>query len=246
MNIEAALMVGSIHAYHHNNSLLFQFILVEFIEAFELIRSLEQLCNRQSSALIPHTINELNSESTLSSVETILVKLVGAKHNHVRLINWNQGNSTIVKIKIYCSLFIDNSNNDEKEIMTMQYYADKIWTTSLKIMDLLEEETITIPQLLPLLDKINLAIHRFSKLITRLIHQFRDDENVIFSILRHKDRLDRIYGGQYVAKQLSRLYPKGLNEVQKKLTERYSVRGFNNIIPDIAAKIAEVKNSLIN
>lgn len=227
------------NAYHHNNSLLFQFIIVEFIECFEEIQHLDVIHNRKIDP--PATLMEDQKQLT----EQALARLVGSTRDYMRIFSWNFGEGILAKLKTYCALFLQNAPHDEKEIIALQHYADRLWQACMQAMDTLHGGPSQRTAFLQAIDKAITGINRMSKLIARIIPQFRDDENVVFCILRHKERFDKLYGGRFVFKLLSKMYAKGLPEAQNFISKRYTERGFNNLLPIIAAKMAEIENAAL-
>lgn len=237
MTSYAAVSARHVNAYHHNNSLLFQFILTEFIESFEEIQQLDALCNRNVDTA------SSSSEEKKRLTQLALIRLVGSTRDYMRIFSWNFGDGILAKLKTYCALFLQNASSDEKEVIALQHYADKLWQACMQAIDSLHDDADQRTALLAALDKASTAVHRFSKLIARIIPQFRDDENVVFCLLRYREQLDKLYGGRFVAKLLGRMYSKGLQEAQNFLSHRYAERGFESLLPIIAEKIAEIEAS---
>ena len=73
-----------------------------------------------------------------------------------------------------------------------------------------------------------------------LILEFSLDENVLFFILRHKDKLDSIYGEGFVKKIFNKMYPDGINEAENYVKKKYAKRGFHNLLMVIASKFTEL------
>lgn len=140
---------------------------------------------------------------------------------------------------------LQNSASSEKDFIAIQHYAEKIWQGCLLATDALREAPFDRPALKSAIEKASTAMHRFAKQIARLMQQFRDDENVIFFIVRHHRVLDTLYGSRFTAKLLSRMFSKGLREVQHFLLCRYAQRGFNNLESPIRSLIAEIEASAV-
>jgi hypothetical protein len=233
-----------VNSYHQSNSLLFQFILLEFIEAYAEIHRLDGLRNRPLSSSSLDEITSLTEESPLHLIETALAKLAGSPKDHMRLFSWNFNEGLLSKLRAYCTLFLQNDDTNEKELIAVQHYVDKIWQACVQASEATHEFPQERPLLFAALDKASAAMQRLAKLITRLIYQFRDDENVIFYILRNHQILDQLYGQKFTLKLMSKLYPKGLKEAHLLLTRKYQQRGFDNLVTPIAATVKEIEASL--
>lgn len=241
MTSSAGISLRHDNTYQHSNSLLFQFILVEFIETFGEIQRLDILCNRKPAELAPDSDCSMHSEASRGQIEAVLTKLVGSARDYMRLFSWNACDGLLAKLKTNCALFLHNADNDEKEMIALQHYADKMWLGCLQAVDIWRTGPDEQAAFHAAVDKTSSAMQRFAKLMARIAVQFRDDENVLFCILCYKESLDKLFGNRFVSKLLLRMYPKGLHEAQHYLTRRYAERGFDNILPVIAVKIAELE-----
>lgn len=232
-------------SYITDNSLLFQFILIEFIEAFSEVQRLDVLCHRKPSTLSDASGKGLDCETTRKTIETILTKLAGSARDYMRLFSWNFGDGLLGKLKTNCSLFIHNAVSDEKEMIALQHYADKMWQGCLQATDSFREEVREYEAFFSAVDKTSNSMQRFAKQMARIALQFREDENVVFCILRYKESLDKLYGSRFVAKLLCRMFPKGMRDALNFLSQRYAERGFENVLPVLAEKISELEMSAL-
>lgn len=226
MTSQTGLPARHFNAYHQNDSLLFQFILSEFLEAFREI---------QMIVLKQYAIEELT---------TGLKKLAGSPHEYMRLFPWNHNNGILAKLKNYCSLFSQNTYSKEKESIALQHYAEKAWVFCLETLDILYESTDGSTAHVNPLNKAYNALQRISRVIARLLVQFRDDENVVFFVLRHHDQFDGLYGTKFVSRLFCRMYPKGLAETAHFLSTKFGTRGFENILPIVKTKISELETAV--
>lgn len=243
MTLYAGISARYVNSYHQNNSLLFQFILVEFLEVYTEIQKLDALCSRTPTPLPNGEDACREIENNIPSIQQILVKLVGPTRDYMRLFSWNFSEGLLSKLRTYCSLFLQNADTDEKELIAIQHYAEKIWQTCLQATDALHEIPQDRSSVFTALEKSSSAMQRFAKLITRLIHQFKDDENVIFFIMRNYKIFDKLYGQRFIIKLFTKIYPKGMKDVQQLLVKKYSERGFENVLPYIYNLVAEIETA---
>lgn len=241
MTSHAGISARHVNTYHQSTSLLFQFILVEFAESYAEIQRLDRLCTRTPAPLPDNEASCRQTEDTQRQIEMSLAKLVGSTRDYMRLFSWNFSEGLVAKLKTYCALFLQNSDSDEKELIALQHYADKIWMGCLQAIDAIHENPQEQAALLAALEKANAAMQRFAKLISRLIQQFREDENVIFYVVRHHQLFDKLYGYRFVFKLLGKIFPKGLRETHQFLIKKYTARGFENLLPAIQVHINEIE-----
>ena len=243
MTLYAGISARYVNSYHQNNSLLFQFILVEFLEAYTEIQKLDALCSRTFVPLLNGEDACRETENKLPLIQQTLAKLVGPTRDYMRLFSWDFSEGLLSKLRTYCSLFLQNADTDEKELIAIQHYAEKIWHMCLQATEALQEIPEDRPAVFIALEKSSSAMQRFAKLIARLIHQFKDDENVIFFVMRNYKIFDKLYGARFIIKLFSKIYPKGMKDVQQLLVKKYSERGFENVLPYIYNIVTEIETA---
>jgi hypothetical protein len=241
------------NAYLHNNSLLFQFILTELICAFRLIKEVNQLSNE-----LKEDLHSNRSEEVFYNLKSCISKLAGSSQEYMRFFSWNNEDGALAKLKNNCAYFSQNSEYEEKDIRNLHRFAHKAWLLCLRALDmmrLIEHESLLdepnseespdshLALLMQTIHKVNLSIERVAALIVRLFTQFREDENVVFFLLRYKEQLNELYGTNFVFKLLLQMYPKGLKQASHFLLKKYAGRGFDNLLPIIASKISELEAS---
>lgn len=235
MAFYTGITIRHVNSYHQNNSLLFQFILAEFIDAYTEIQRIDSL--RRTT---PSPSNESAPQDD-TPIKEALIKLLGSPKEYMRIFSWNFSEGLLAKLRTYCALFIQNAESDEKDLIAIQHYADKVWQGCLQAIDSLQENPKDRALFLNPLDKAITAMQRLAKLIARLVHQFRDDENAIFYVLRHHKILDKLYGHRFIVKLMGKIYTKGLKEAHFFLVKKYQQRGFDQVVSAIETAIKEVE-----
>jgi hypothetical protein len=228
--------------HYLNSSLLFQFILSDFITAFLEIQCLDILYHRKLLPVVEKRYNEYNQE-LIQKIEQVLGRLVGIKNEYIKRFSSNIIEGILTRFKMHCIMFSQQSDTEAKELLAMQHYAEKIWQNCMLAADALSDTSNKCTQLFTYLEKASNALHRLGKLITRLIQQFRDDENVVFFVLRHKESFDKAFGKRFITKLFCRMYPKGLPEAKDFLIKKYMDRNFDNIAPMISRLFIELEAS---
>ena len=220
-----------------SNGLLFQFILSEFLESYEEIRKLGAL-NGCKEALPSRT----DAEHVLMPLQEALLKLLGSSKAGIRCFSWSFADGLLNKLHSYSLMLLENSEQFEKELLAMHYYIEKSRVACFSLLDLVKKRTRVRAELHAAVEKAIAAMQRLSKLIAGMMQQFREDENVIFFILRHKLQFDTLFGTRFVTKTLSRMYPRGLHEMRQLLLKKYTGRGFENLLHRIHSLISELES----
>lgn len=241
MSLYAGISARHVNSFHQNNSLLFQFILNEFLETFNEMQKLDILCSRSLSPLLSHEID--CRQKDLHLMQESLIQLLGATKDCMRLLSWNFKEGLLTKLRTYCTLFLLNADTDEKELIAIQYYTDKIWHNCHQAIDALHDLPQDYTSLFLALEKASTATQRLAKLIARLIPEFKHDENVIFYVLRNHELFDKTYGNRFTLKLFSKIFPKGFEEGLLFLVKKYTERGFDNVLLVIDLAIKEIEVS---
>lgn len=168
-------------AYHQDTSLLFQFILSEFIEV----------------------------QALLQQQDVPLVKLVGSSQGLVRLFSLSQNDGVLTKLKNNCAYFSQNKD--------LHYHTEHAWLSC-------------VEKNLP---KTSEHMYSLSRAIYNMIPQYREDENIVFYILKNHTELNKSFS---VNALMNEMYPRGPEEF---LVKRYLDRGFKHLIPTIIKNLEE-------
>lgn len=233
-----AFSAGSTHLniYHQKYSLLFQFILAEFIESYTEVLHIHRFSETESSQI---------TKEALSKLSTSIRKLSGSQTDYMSLFNYRNEESILARLKNYCAFFSQHTEHQSKESIEMHKFINRAWLACIQSLDmiyLLDESAAKTYQktLRKALLKIVTLMQRFSRVLIKVLMQFKADENVVFYLIRHHVVFDDLFGSQFVYKLLHRMYPKGLGGVASFLKKNYGVRGFEHLFPLIDTKLAEL------
>lgn len=218
---------------NQNNSLIFQFIIAEYINGSEQVESI--------TSLQPDT-----HRGSMETLQASLEALSGSLQEYMRFISWNLEEGILSKLKCYASLFAANSEFLHSKRLQLEKNASQAWKASLEALDILrliheqKQDLSLYENLYHRLNYLTAMFKKLGKLLAELILEFAMDENVLFFILRHKEKLDGIYGEGFVKKMFIKMYPDGINEAEKFVKRKYAKRGFDNLLMIIASKFTEL------
>lgn len=218
-----AIDTHNMKVYHQSKGLTLQFILAEFIKSYDQVLAIHQF--------------PVDHEKVFSSI----IELTGSCKNSTTFFSWDNENGILARLKNYCACFTHLDDKKSNLLASEMYFRiNQAFLNSLQSLDILRHLNSQEAYLQKSLKKIVDQMKRFSKALASLLLQFKDDENVIFFLLRHKKELDQIYGKQFVFKLINRMYPKGIEEASNFVLKQYKKRGFHHFIPVIKKKIAEL------
>lgn len=235
----------SVPHQRENNSLLIQFILHELSQASTCMAEYLSLINHIQ--LTPHRKYTKKGRELLEEACSCMTQLAGGSHQSMRIFSWNLTEGVITKLKLYTTYFAGNLDPQDNDAIQLERHTERAWINSLECLDLLREQ-LSLPSKEPadlnnlkkLSNKLNVRVQKLSQSLTRILPQFRDDESVLYYLLRHQEQLTDVWGPFYLTKLFKKLFPKGKEEVECFLKSRYNKRHFSHIGPDLTKKIYQL------
>lgn len=231
----------SVSHQRENNSLLIQFILHELSQTTACMAKYLSLINLIQLA------PSCKSRELLEEACSCMTQIAGDSHHSMRIFSWNLTEGTMTKLKLYTCYFSGNLDSQESNAIQLERHTEKAWINSLECLDLLREqlalpiiESTDLSNLKKISNKLNIRIQKIAQSLTRILPQFRDDESVLYYLLKHQERLSDIWGPFYLTKLFKKLFPKGKEEVECFLISRYNKRHFSHIGPDLTKKIYQL------
>ncbi|MFT4551691.1 MAG: hypothetical protein ACI9S8_000307 [Chlamydiales bacterium] len=239
-----------LNLFGQSPSLCFQFILAEFIETYKEVQTIENIYKEMESLLIKRRLLA-DVDHLLRELLDCIIKLSGSAIINEDSFSWISRKGCLSKLRQYCYPFVNLLDNKESTIVNLNICVSKAFHSALQAREVIlylrqeDQSAKKMPDyamLYQLLDRLVDNINRASRLILRVIIRFREDENVVYFLLRNKDQLDAIYKTNFVTKLFRKMYPDGVEEAGQLLMRKYSERGFTKLLNTIAGKIAHVGN----
>lgn len=234
------------HPFFYNNSLLLQFILTEFLSVSAEIQKLKQLSDKLKK------LNNASKEATeedFIELTARLHKLVGSTTERMCPLPWNLDNGSMAKLKDYSDLLAQNLDDEDYALYNIHDYFHKALIRGKLTLDIVRLPHLTPAQYHQLCEKIAQGVHKIkenilsaARLMVATIYKFRQDENVLFFLLRHEQQIKELYGSNFLKKLFCKMYPNGLDEVEQFLLSSYEKRGFTNLLPIISQKLSDLRN----
>jgi hypothetical protein len=225
-------------SYHDEVGLVAQFILHEIIQSLEETNQIMLLLKKS-----PKT--RPNISKLLKAILELMIQLSGSNDTgSMRLFSRNVNNGTLIKLKNYCAFLVGKVGGTDTYLMEA---AERSWIYSLQALDIIRQlnhQLNPTPKELialgGLIEKMAHCILSVAEQVSQLIVQFRQDENILFFILRFHSKLDNLYGENFCIRLLQKMYPKGKSSLESFLCRKYTQRGFYNQIPEIKRYIAQI------
>jgi hypothetical protein len=236
---------GHQFANHENNGIIIQFILFEMFLAVGLINKIEDTFKKLRS-------NSATQQELIGSLAEAITALAGSSQKSMRIFTSNLNEGILAQTKNYCSYFASNLEPKDPDITGMQRNANRAWKHSLDCLDtirkLLKNPSCDSQEFSDFNISFERMVHRFFKLVKvvgNVLHKFNDDENVILFLITHTKQLDKLFEKEFVIHTLIKMFPNGIIDAERFLTQKYMSRGFTHLIPSIIQKIAKFEPALV-
>lgn len=237
---------SSLHLpFFQNESLLFQFLINEFLQtnlAFKTLRTLS----------FPQRGEKAKNSEPAPPLKLLLKQISLLTHfsfegNRGFSFHFNQG--SLDKLIYYCQIFSQLQKPFKKEAKQAKRYLMggvrdllKLWETALH-----PETSSTHAQ--EQWKNIQLYVayfgNNFSKAASILIpifDHYKGDENVLHFLLRKRLLIHQLFGPAFVSKLFNKFYPGGgIKKVEALMTQRLTQRGFQHLLPTIKEELSLLK-----
>lgn len=240
-----------VNLFGQSPSLFFQFILAEFLATYKEVLEVENTYKEMEALLIKRRLLA-DVDHLLEQLLQTITNLTGSEIINEHSPSWGTTKGALSKLRHNCYPFVQQFDSKEKSVVNLNVCVSKAFHSALQAKEVilyLKQENHSVRKmpdfsmLYQLLDRLIDNINRASRLILRIIIHFRDDENVVYFLLRHKDALNDVYKTDFVTKLFRKMYPEGIEEAGQLLMKKYSERGFNNLLNTIATKISDLGQS---
>lgn len=203
------------NTYFASDSLLFQFVLHEFLRTLGEVYKLECVVS-----------DEDTPEAIHGKLTDYLLKLAGTEQEYVRIFTWIYDAGVLTKLKNSVDLLSQKATVEDSEMRSLHLVVHKAWLECLHSIDLYRNQELKAlkPQVL----KAMKLIRKIPAALKKVLARYDEDENVIYYLIRHKNQFDHIIGPDFLKDVLNK-------DSISFLIERYRMRGFDKLIPEIEA-----------
>ncbi|MFI0434283.1 MAG: hypothetical protein ACH350_00970 [Parachlamydiaceae bacterium] len=221
------------NSFHEDNAILIQFIVEKFIRTHHLTSQMKKLIEER-----------VGSDAPLSppALIQILSEMIGSpqQQEHPSISRWIEG--PLTKFKEYCEQFSRNSSHENKCHVHLHMAAHQAWLMAVYNLELLNS-LWTNPYIphsrsslfyLPIkrsFQTFQIRLNQVYRYIPRILHDFADNENVVYYLMRNQRALSEIYKEDFFHKQFK--WSKKSSPAIALLVSRYQTRGFEAIPPSI-------------
>ncbi len=223
--------------YSHNPSVLLQFLLHEFIQAFGLVQEIKHLLKKK----------RLDATS-LEKISKILAKMLGPVREEHDFFTWTDKSGAVRVFGHYCYVLCEY----EEQICLESQELLRVVTLSMHDYILCQEllrqgaTSLTtagqqLTQLLRQLERATSSFARGAEIIPEIVYRYRKDENVLFYLLRHGEQIDFLFNPGFLRDLFKKCYPKGgIEKAKTYIISRYKARGFTQLTPQISEYIEQI------
>ena len=213
------------NSYHHSDTILFQFILYEFLKALEEADHIEKFC-----------LKKLDRETYFQQITEYLVKLAGSEQEYMRVFSWVSDTGILTKLKNYCNLLSENTKKSDLTYVRLHECSYTAWADCMSVIDLIHKNE-TFKKIKAATEHSLSSIYSLIPVLEEALPKFKQDENVLFFLLRYKEDFDRLIEEGWTRKLFKKFYPRGAS---KFMTKQYHARGFVELLPEITHRLQQI------
>lgn len=244
--------LSSVHQNQSGNkeSLLFQFVLSVYVSAKEEILALQDHYENLSVAIKSKDIQKEKIQELAKSITL----LSGSSSTYQPFSFLSLDTGSIAKLKNYCLLFLMHFHSPSRLAKQLKIKAENLWLESRELLScnadihlllsfLYLQNTPNSQHLQAIkkkIDKLLKSIDSLGQVIASIAKKFSSDENVLFFLLCHRKKIDFVYGTSMTYQMLTSS-SKDLKNIGDFIKKQYAARGFDELVPIISAKIAELE-----
>lgn len=231
-----------LNTIHCSESLLLQFVLSEFLSVYGAAKELH--------AAVGLLRCEGGFEAgNFEGVVGLLGVLVGRSQEAMRLFSWGEERGYLQKLGSYLTLIykadsaaVEGEKALHREVSKSLLHGVELHEVVCAIAE--RGEGLSLEKLEEVASrerKFFAQIERCAALIPQLVAAFPFDENLLFFLLRHKEKIDCLFSSGYTRDLICAVTEKSCEELQMVVKERYRERGFHFLLPLITKKIGELQ-----
>lgn len=227
----------ALHLCRHSDSLLFQFILSEFLTAHQAIHELPRLYDAFAGG-----IREERGDLGLPLLNA-LGELAGAMPEEAFDAPWTRRHGTLAHLKHYCLSYAAPAGHELQSIARQVFYAalnarDLLWSLQAPLDE--ERYALDLACLSGLVSRLVSEIDAFSEQLKSHLLRYGRDENVIYYLLQQSEPLLKIYSAEFLCNLLKEMFADGTSDARSFLQDRYHERGFDHLLPSIDELLSKI------
>ncbi len=223
-------------AFYKDDSLLIQFIIVEFIQTYQLALQIKTLVQEYIDSI-------QTSDHAYTSLFQKFGQLIGSLSKQEYFSQWTQGSLT--KLKEYCEQFSLNSKHQNESHIHLNRAVYQAWLTAMHHFELLnalkpnkaQKKAYLLISFKRSCHHLQTRFNQVMRYIPRAMMTYWDNENVALCLLRKRTQLAAIYGADFLSKRFK--WPIKLDEMISLVIQRYQKRGFDPLLPMIKNIVLE-------
>lgn len=169
-----------------------------------------------------HTLNEFYQTESHDTLKILC--------GSIRVFPWSTQEGVFAKLKNYCCLLAELNKKTDDFLVR---YSENTWLLAHQIQDAYYDNK----PLTPFIEKLNRTFNKLSKQVELHFTEYRKDENVIYFVIRNHKSIDSVFGLNFTHELIEELFPKGIQEAEAFLQQRFKKRGFNHLLPKITYEL---------
>lgn len=204
-------------------SISLQFLISEFFQTYDSFRKIVYL---------------INEEQYGEPLNSLISSLISFQFGQFSLFSKKLDESNLSKLLHYATCLERHEIQALHDTPSLSSVCRQCWMLGLQILESID--TTDFKRIFPLLKKIRHVIKRIGNDLVKAIILLKDDENILYFVLRHTKQFDELYGIRFTSKLFKSLFGQSLGEARNYLVTKYSNRGFHELVPKIDSYFTEI------
>lgn len=212
--------------FQNNYSLIFQFIVSEYLAVCKVFHFLEK-------------------DGDHNNIETLrhhLVKLIGPQDDQLHTFSGYVDHSLLTQLLNTCKYFSFSDLDGTSDAEKLYLQSEKAYKYCFQAWKAIDEFTPPLQSNIHgYLTKAHECLQKMERLIGKLFLQFEDDETILLFLLQNHQEMDDVLKKPFVKKIFSKIFNKGVSAAEHYIRRQYSKRGYDQLIPQVSEAARELQ-----
>jgi hypothetical protein len=226
---------SSPHSYYRDASLVFQFLLSEFLKTVKEASLLDERL----------FLYKQKKRDSFRELLAPLTELCGSLPPQGSFFPWGFAEGSLNKLHTLIQQYVQ-LEGESKELKEIQNLIDRSLKEAEQALEYLKESeedssSLYVQEMIEQrVAHVLKAIKKLHKLVLSLLQNYKKNENVLFFLLRNQQDFRKIYGKRVFVQFFKETYPNGPQSLEKFLLNEYERRGFRQLAKNITEKMTEL------
>ena len=191
------------------------------------------LKGNNKSLLLQFILTDLFSSKTSQIKNETLDKIFFPVSSSFYPLDWTSQRGYLNKVLEH-SLLLKEAFPEKKESIAI--FKHSLLNTTIAITNQIEQKSQTFDL------QLSLYIKQLYLTLEPIMHDCMEDENFLYFLIKNQEIISKITHESYLVSFLEKKFQEGLDSLCKSMCDKFHLRGFAFLIPEVKTSIAYLKN----